>query len=182
VSDVSRDANPPELSRPFHVAELAEDPEQKVEITATEAERNALAARYSLLSLESLEAQLTVRSDVAGEIIVEGHLQAEVVRECVVTLEPVAEAVAAPFEQRYTLRSVDPVADLEMGPDDIEPPEPVIGDIIDLGELVAQYLSLSLNPYPRAPGADAQSDQYRADAQRDGPFAVLAKLREQGQN
>jgi hypothetical protein len=71
---------------------------------------------------------------------------------------------------------------MEIGPGDIEPPEPVIGEAIDLGELVAQYLSLAINPYPRAPDAEAQADQYRADPQRDGPFAVLSKLREQGQN
>jgi len=182
VSEEPTDANPPELSRPFHLAEIAEDPEHKIEIETAEAERKALAERYSLLSLDALEAQLTVRSDVAGEIVVEGRLQAEVVQECVITLEPVAETVTGPFEQRYTLHAGDPVADLEIGPDDIEPPEPVIGDIIDLGELVAQYLSLFINPYPRAQDSDAQAGQYRADPQRDGPFAVLSKLREPGQN
>lgn len=182
MSEEPTDTKPSELSRPFHLAELAEDPEQKVEIETSEAERSALARRYSLLSLESLGAALTVRSDAAGEIMVEGELRAEVVQECVITLEPVAATVAAPFEQRYTLQPADPAVDLEIGPGDIEPPEPVIGEVIDLGELVAQHLSLAINPYPRAPDADAQADQYRADSQRDGPFAVLAKLREKGQN
>lgn len=182
MSDESTDASPPELSRPFHLAELAEDPERKVVIETTEAERKALAERCLLLSLDALEAQLTVRSDAVGEIVVEGHLRAEVVQECVITLEPVAESVAGPFEQRYTPHPADPAANLEIGPDDVEPPEPVVGEAIDLGELVAQYLSLSLNPYPRAPDTDAQADQYRADPQRDGPFAVLSKLRDRGQN
>lgn len=182
MSDEPADANPPELSRPFHVAELDAAPEYKIEIMTTAAERDALAARYSLLSLAALGAQLTVRSGVSGEIVVEGQLRAEVVQECVITLEPVAATVAGSVEQRYTLHPSDSVADLEIGPGDIEPPEPVIGGVIDLGELVAQHLSLSLNPYPRTPDADAQADRYRADSQRDGPFAVLSKLRGRGQS
>lgn len=182
MSNQPADPKPAELSRPFRLAELADVPEHKIKIVTATAERGSLAERYSLLSLDALEAQLTVRSDVSGEIVVEGHLQAQVVQQCVVTLEPVIETVAFPFEQRYTLRQAGPMADLELVPDDIEPPEPVIGDLIDLGELVAQYLSLSINPYPRSPEADAQADQYRADAGLDGPFAVLAKLREQGQS
>jgi len=178
VSEETTDAILPELSRPFHLAELAEDPQHDIVIKTTAAERKALADRYSLLSLDALDAQLTVRSDVSGEIVVEGRLQAEVVQECVITLESVAETVASPFEQHYTLRQTDLASDLEMGPDDIEPPEPVVGEAIDLGELVAQYLSLSMNPYPRAPDADAEADQYQADPARDGPFAALSKLRD----
>ena len=112
--------------------------------------------------------------------MIEGNLQAEVVQECVITLEPVAEIVASPFEQRYTLRQTDTASDLEFGPDDIEPPEPVVGEAIDLGELVAQYLSLAINPYPRALDSDTPVEQYQADPAREGPFAVLSKLRNQG--
>jgi hypothetical protein len=48
----------------------------------------------------------------------------------------------------------------------------------DLGEALAEELSLSLNPYPRAPGAqlpDAEDDEAKA-APRN-PFAKLAALR-----
>jgi len=48
----------------------------------------------------------------------------------------------------------------------------------DLGEALAEELSLSLNPYPRAPGAqlpDTEDDEAKA-APRN-PFAKLAALR-----
>ncbi len=146
---------------------------------ATAAEREALAARYGVLSLDDLEAQLTVRKDVSCEIAVEGHLQAQVVQECVVTLEPVSETVASPFEQRYTLAPAEPVADLVIRPGDSEPAELLTGDTIDLGELVAEFLSLAINPYPRAPDANSQAEQYQADSPAEGPFAVLSKLRDE---
>ena len=67
-------------------------------------------------------------------------------------------------------------------PEDSEPPEPLIGDSIDLGELVAEFLSLAINPYPRAADADAQAEQYHSEAPSDGPFAALAKLQDRDQS
>jgi hypothetical protein len=38
--------------------------------------------------------------------------------------------------------------------DESEDPEPVIDGKIDAGELVAQYLSLAIDPYPRLEGEE----------------------------
>ena len=167
-----------EFSRPFRLLELIDDPEHNAEISATEAEREALAARYSVLSLDKLDAQLTVRRDAAGDIVVEGSLQAKLTQECVVTLEPVHDQVSTSFDQRFTLYPSAPTGDFEMGPDDVEPPEPIIGDSVDLGEVVAQHLSLAINPYPRALDADEQAAQILPKTPEDSPFSVLASLRE----
>ncbi|MCX8507230.1 MAG: hypothetical protein ORN98_11550 [Alphaproteobacteria bacterium] len=45
--------------------------------------------------------------------------------------------------------------DLDFGDDDVEE---IIDGKIDLGELAAQYLGLALDPFPRADGAEAESD------------------------
>lgn len=182
MTDDPLDTPPVELSRLFHLAEFTDVPEHEITITASEAECDALAARYSLLSLDALSAQLTIRQEIGGEIIVEGRLHAELVQACVVTLEPVRDTLEATFDQRYTVHSVDIEDDLEIGPDDMEPPEPVIGDSIDLGELVAQYLFLSINPYPRAPEAEAQSAEIASKTEDEGPFAALAQLRDRDKN
>ena len=182
MNDAPLDPAPVELSRPFWLAEFGDSPEHKIEIVATPAERDALAARFSLLSLDALEAQLTVYDDPIGEIVVEGELQARLVQQCVVTLAPVSSTVSSSFDQRYTLNPADPDDEQEFGPDDIEPPEPVVGDSIDLGELVAQFLLLSINPYPRAPDAEGESVQYSSETPDDGPFAALARLREPDQS
>lgn len=182
MKDAPLDMAPVELSRLFRLVEFKDSPEHKIEIVTTQAERAALAARYGLISLDVLEAQVTVREDPSGEIVAEGHVQAQIVQQCVVTLEPISSTAAASFDQRYTLRPVDVEDDLEIGPDDIEPPDPVIGDSIDVGELVAQFLSLSIDPYPRAPDADSKMDQYPSETPDDGPFAALAQLREPDQN
>ncbi|NKB50058.1 MAG: DUF177 domain-containing protein [Alphaproteobacteria bacterium] len=182
MTDETPDAIPTELSRLFHLAEFADSPEHEVEIEATAAECQALAKRYELLSLEALAARMTVRQNPLGEITVEGRLTAKLTQECVVTLEPVDDVIDAPFDQRYTLNPAEPEDELEIGPEDIEPPEPVTGDSIDLGELVAQYLYLSINPYPRAPDADVEIAEIKTKTQDNGPFAALAQLRDRDRN
>ena len=50
---------------------------------------------------------------------------------------------------------------------------------MDIGEAVAQQLSLALDSFPRAPGAAAAQNAAVAAPEKplDSPFAVLAKLR-----
>ena len=52
--------------------------------------------------------------------------------------------------------------------------EPLPGNVIDIGEAVAQELSLALDPYPRAPGAARPTSRWREALA--APFAALAKL------
>ena len=52
--------------------------------------------------------------------------------------------------------------------------EPIAAGEIDLGEAVAQQLAVSLDPYPRAPGATLAST---GEAEAQSPFAALAALK-----
>ena len=53
------------------------------------------------------------------------------------------------------------------------------GASIDVGEAVAQTLSLSLDPWPRAPGArEALKQAGVKSADETGPFAALAALKD----
>jgi uncharacterized metal-binding protein YceD (DUF177 family) len=65
---------------------------------------------------------------------------------------------------------------------DAEPVEPLDDGMIDIGEAVAQQLSLALDPFPRAPGATLEQEADLSDhSPRESPFAALAKLRKPGQ-
>ena len=53
------------------------------------------------------------------------------------------------------------------------------GAAIDVGEAVAETLSLSLDPYPRAPGAEEALEAAGVKSEEEaGPFAALAGLRD----
>jgi len=117
-------------------------------IAANDHERAALAARFALLSLDRLEAEVQLEGLEGGLVRLTASLKAEVVQSCVATLEPVPSRIAETFTLLYGAA--------ENGPDivldgEAETIEPLDGGKIDIGEAVAQQLSLALDPFPRAP-------------------------------
>lgn len=169
----------PEFSRPLAIEDIGHDG-AVLTLEATAEERRRLAERFGLLALDSLTADLTVTRGASGiPIRVRGRLHASVVQECVVSLEPVNSEINELIDVEYA-----PVAEDEpeegFSLDEPDPPEPLEGDTLELGELVAQHLSLALDPYPRKEGAaapeweagGAQGDENEAE----NPFSVLAEL------
>ena len=65
--------------------------------------------------------------------------------------------------------------------DDFEAAEMVQNGHIDLGEVVAQYLALELEPYPRAPGVSLPAQVTVGDDgdkdKKHNPFKVLEGLK-----
>ncbi len=159
----------PEFSRVANIARLP--PEGREErLVATGAECAALARRFAIPAVNRLEAVLLIRHEPGGTAAVSGRLSAEVVQDCVVTLEPVTQMVEEAVALRIVPAGHEPSEDPE-APDEIE----ADGDSVDLGEAVAEQLALALDPYPRAPGA-ALPGEGAADGPA-GPFAALNALR-----
>lgn len=170
-------AVPPELSRRVGVAAFADGRTVTLEVEADEAERAALARRFAIPGVESLTARLEARQLITGDILVEGTVSADVVQECVVTLEPVPAHLETTLSQRFTHR---PVSEDEEDENE-DPPEPVVDDAIEVGEIIVQNVSLALDPYPRAPGVAFEGMDDEA-GQPTGPFAALARLRQAGKD
>ncbi len=174
------EAPAPEFSRPFRLEHLGNAAVTE-RLSATPAERAALARRFGLISLDRLEAELTVAWRAAGTLLeVSGRLWAAAVQRCVVTLEPLPvqldEAVALRFASAGARPS--PHAPPDEEPEeafDPDAPDPLPPEGLDLGEEVAQALSLALDPYPRAPGASLPE---AAGDGADHPFAKLRALKE----
>ena len=175
---------PPEFSRPVDITRLHK-PELH-EIEASETERRALAERFGVTEIGRLGARLTVRPVAGGPLIrVSGTFEAEVEQPCVVTLEPVRAVVADELEIEFGPSDSQPSGDLE-GVDEVDLPEPLEGDTIDLGEITAQFLSVGIDPYPRTPGIELGRQSFGVDqaqngaesgAASDNPFAVLKSLK-----
>ncbi len=165
----------PEFSRPFALDTLGHEATAR-RLVASPAECAALAARFDLIALERLEAQVTLRWGAGGTLTLDGRLQASVVQRCVVTLEPVPQQLDLPIRLRYSRHAEEEASegdeDTGMDPD---APDPLPADSLDLGEEVAQALSLALDPYPRAPGATLPSPAAEDDG---GPFAALKALKD----
>ena len=142
----------PEFSRRIELARLGAH-EIAYPISAGAAEREALARRFDLLSLDRLEAEIHLQRIGGGMVRLSGRLSADIVQACVVSLEPVASSI----EQDFTLLYGPAQPGKSVMPDlEIDVVEPFEGDAIDIGEAAAQQLALALDPYPRAPGASLE--------------------------
>ena len=171
----------PVLSRPVAVSGLHGG--ATVSVSATPSERTALAAAYDLLEVRDLSAAATLTEEAGGAISVTGRVTADISQSCVVTLDPVAQQIDEAFAARFVRPGSPelPAAlprheEIVVDPAAPDPPEVLSGGSIDLGRIVEEAFVLSIDPYPRSPGAVLASEA--ADADRsDSPFAVLARLK-----
>lgn len=142
----------PEFTRLVDISRLGQHA-HRLPVVAGEAERSALAKRFDLMALDRLDADLILKKRGDGIVSLSGRFSARVAQRCVVSLEPVWNNVDEPIELYFGAAQRRPGAPATDPFDDEAFPEPLIGGRIDCGEAVAQALALSLDPYPRAPGA-----------------------------
>jgi len=135
----------PEFSRPTRMPLEA----RRLHLVATPAECAALALRFSILGIARFTADLALTPETGGALRVAGRLEAEVRQECVVSLDPVVQRIAASIVLRV-LNEGEMPADVDPeSPDEIESHK----GMVDLGEACAEQLALALDPYPRHPDA-----------------------------
>jgi uncharacterized metal-binding protein YceD (DUF177 family) len=162
----------PEFSRLVPLAQLSTRPfRQRIEATAEERER--LSRRFDLISLDRLVAEVELRRQSLEVVVLEAEFEAEFEQCCAITLEPVRGAVCDRFSLVYCPA---PEAEQEITLTIDEPAfEPLNGNSIDIGEAVAQELSLALPEFPRDP--EARIDEAAIAEPLEGPFATLARMR-----
>ncbi len=182
----------PEWSYRVQAEEISRSP-TRLSIVANENERSAVARRLGLLSLDALKADIELARDRKEHVVhVTGKLYAELVQECVVSLEPVKTKIEEEFEGWFAdnentvsfvkarqdrLREKTGI-DIPML-DEQEDPDPIIDGMIDIGELTVQHLSLAVPRYPHKEGADCVPGDKTLEVEEDkseirkNPFAAL---------
>jgi len=146
-------------------------------LAAERSECAALARRFGLAALDSLEADAVCIKDAVA-ISVEGRLTARLTQNCVATGEPIPVALDEPFALRFV-----PAQELEINTEEIELSAtdcdviPYADGVFDLGEAVAETLLLALDPFPRCADADAKLKAAGVLSEdQTSPFAVLKDL------
>lgn len=174
-----------EWSYQVDVEKLSSEP-KTFTFEADERQRIDLARRMAIVSVESAQAVVTLQKIGGGTIHAMGTVRADLTQSCVVSLAPVPDHVEDEFEGWYGDKAASAVSfakarterDVKKGQTEIEvleessDPESIVGGKIDIGELATQYLSLALNPYPRAEGV---SPVYSAGPQDTGEGAEIRK-------
>ena len=171
----------PEFSRLVKIDTLGEQP-RSMAIAAEPGERAALASRFGLIAIDRLEAELAI-SRTGETVAVDGTLQADVIQACIASGAPVPAALIIPFDILFRPQPEPGRAEeeeVELGENELDV---VFYDRaeVDVGEAVAETLSLGLDPYPRAPDADAvlrEAGVKKEGEEETGPFAALAGLKD----
>ncbi|NVJ98092.1 MAG: DUF177 domain-containing protein [Alphaproteobacteria bacterium] len=158
------------------------------ELAGTPEELERVAERFELVSVSALSGSLVLKDKGPEQgVLVSGKLAAQFTQKCIATLAPVDEELETDFE----LLLVDPEMADRMDEEgvylDADAPEydALEGEIIPIGEILAQTLSISMNPYPRAEGVELSAGSKSGitvnepELERPNPFAVLAKTRDE---
>jgi hypothetical protein len=137
--------------------------------------RADVAHMAGLRDLPRLQANFEVTRHGSGGLHVVGRVSATVGQNCVVTLEPLENAIDEEIDLLFMPQpaaapeAIDGGRRVEVN---TEGPEPLIGGVIDLGAIATEFFILGLDPYPRKPGAVFEPPQELRPEQ--GPFAALA--------
>jgi uncharacterized metal-binding protein YceD (DUF177 family) len=160
-----------------------------LEISASDSERSALAKRFGFLGLPAFAAWVTLDRRPGGQVVVEGRLRGKIIQACILTLDPVNqdldEAFRLVFKQGLT-EEKDPESGEALVSAQVDAPEPLPGNLLDIGEIVAEQLSLAADPYPRKHGVKLEDvlpkphkdGRHVPHEARRHPFAGLAALRD----
>lgn len=154
----------------------------RLHIVASADQRTALAKRFDLESLDMLEADLSLSRDARG-VLAEGSFAAKLAQYCIATHDPVPTEMNEALAIRFVAEPAHGEdAEIELDADDCD----TIfhdGQIVDLGEAVAQSMGLALNPYPRSASAETALKKAGVVSEEDAkeeasPFSALAALKD----
>jgi uncharacterized metal-binding protein YceD (DUF177 family) len=153
-----------------------------VVIEADAKQRAKLAEQHGLVSVGRYRAELLVTSWKRQGVKVSGLVEADIVQECVVTLDPIesriseeVSAVYLPEDSKLGREGFQGGGEILIDADGPDSPETFAGDTIDVGALAEEFFELAIDPYPRKPGSGL--DHVETADQPDSPFARLSALK-----
>lgn len=147
-----------------HVARLPQKG-MPVVIEADEKERAALAAAHDLLEVKNYRAELLVAPWKRHGVKVSGQVKADIVQECVVTLDPVenhideeVDGVFLPEDSKLGRHGFHGGGEVILDAEGPDSPETFTGDTIDVGAFAEEFFGLGIDPYPRKAGAMVEAE------------------------
>ena len=136
-----------------------------------------IARELDLQKLENFVAQMTLEPAMIGWRL-SGRVSAHAIQTCGLTLEPMPVDIDRTFV--IPLSDVAPEADseIEVTIDD-DAPDLIEEGKVDLGQYAVEQLALSLDPFPRKPGATFVQPEEPAEI---SPFGVLRNFKTRGED
>jgi len=161
---------------------------QEIEVDFEQGQRNILAKRFELLSIDdfSFQAEIGI-GDLPQSLQLKGRILAKVIQNCVLSLDRITTSIKKEIDLLLVPNDAGFLRGLD-GPD----VEYYSGQTCDIGEIMAVELALSIDPYPRKVEGNlgevgrnliginlTNEEEYRANKAQNmkNPFALLNKLK-----
>ncbi|MBT8473501.1 MAG: DUF177 domain-containing protein [Marinicaulis sp.] len=157
-----------------HVVVLADLPRggASFRLAANEEERARITKRLDVVAVKHIEGAVKIRANRA-EIFLTGTLLASLTRECVASLDEMAEDIAEDFELVFLRGDATPAE----GDEEAALPDIHEGAEFDIGDFLVQQLSLAMDPFPRKDGVTSLAEQYGQDEEKTAFAAALGEAK-----
>lgn len=171
----------PEFSRLLDTTKLAHI-KNPLTFMASPEECAAIAERLGVLEISNFNATVyaTFPKNLDPAVQLDIELIVPLKQQCVVSLKPVDEHVHEVFSlllstQKEEDLSLDDVDQMDWMHEEHETLHMGKNTTIDIGEILVQYLSLFMNPYPRHP--EAILEQQKVVEEKESPLMGLKNLK-----
>lgn len=139
--------------------------------------RKRIARALDLQGLENFAVDISLApSPTSSAWTLKGRVVAQAVQTCGITLEPLPIDVDRRFSIQLAESAPQDADEIEVTLDEDEV-DPIEDGKIDLGQYAVEQLALSLDPFPRKPGAEFVQPEEPAEI---SPFAALKALKPRG--
>ncbi len=167
----------PEFPYPVDIRGINAEP---VELHASAAQREALAARFAIVAVKRLEARIALYRK-GQEVAANGMISADIVQSCAVSGEDLPVTLEAPVDLVFVPEediASEENEEIELSTEELDQIG-YTGTSFDLGEAIAQTLALAIDPYALGPDAEiARREHGLIGADAHGPLAAaLAALK-----
>jgi uncharacterized metal-binding protein YceD (DUF177 family) len=186
--NIEYESLPSEFSVIISLETIGDQP-HLLKISASDEERRALAKRFDLVDIDELSAELALKWRKMNKVLsLKGRFSAKVTQSCVLTLNPIDAEINQELDILFAQNEEDIMSFVDLNETELlDSPE------IDVGEIVAEELSLSLEPYPRCNNIDpstfdlghgvqflrgeSAAEEVQDSEKKPNPFDILAIMK-----
>lgn len=172
------------------------DKDETLTVQPDEAALKHIASTYDLLGLPALAARFTLKPYRKEGVRVVGTLKARIRQTCVVSLEPFETDLALEVDRTFEpvssrprkIKDLNDDGEIEIDLDSLDPPDVMMDGVLDLGAVICEELALSLDTFPRKPGAEfgggteAELEVEDDSGAEPSPFAALKALKDKAED
>lgn len=163
----------------------------RVVLEADAAEKLIIAREADAVSVDRFSCELLFKRWHRNGVSVTGEVFADIIQQCVITLEPVRSEVREPVDRTFipdgsklTRPHLNRDGEMVLDYEGRDEPEAYSGDTLNAWKIALEHFLLGVEPFPRKDGAALPEGENTGETdgsgqtERPGPFAGLKDLLE----